>query len=109
MKEKAVLSTFKPEEIKVKIIELARKGIPAEKIGLVLRDQEGIPSVKTAGIKIKQVLQQEGLWKEISPVYEKKLENLKKHSEKNKHDYTAQRSLVKNTRSHQKAVKENSA
>src|SRR3989338_7770460 len=96
---KASLTTLKPEEIKSKIIDLARKGNPAEKIGLILRDQEGIPSTRTSGIKVKQVLHQEGLWKEISPVYEKKLENLKKHAEKNKHDYTAQRSLVKNTRS----------
>lgn len=93
---KASWVTAKPEEIKAKIIELAKQGTSPEKIGLVLRDQAGIPRAKLLGIKISRVLKEARLEVE-SKIAEKKIENLQKHSSKHKHDYKATRSLTKNT------------
>ncbi|PIN89109.1 hypothetical protein COU60_04545 [Candidatus Pacearchaeota archaeon CG10_big_fil_rev_8_21_14_0_10_34_76] len=88
---------MKPSDIEKKVIELAKQGISAEKIGLKLRDEHGIPKVKLFNLKIKKILEKENLWQnpETKNV-EKKLERLKKHSVKHIHDYPAKRSLVKN-------------
>ena len=89
---------LKPKEIEEKIVELASQGMHPEKIGLVLRDKYGIPKVKMFGKKISQILKENGI--NINPEYEnvlKKSDNLKKHLEKNKHDYTAKKSLIKST------------
>ncbi len=95
---KASWVTAKPEDVKAKIIELAKQGMTSEKIGLVLRDQHGIPRAKLLGIRIKQVLQEANLWQDGEHVaLKKKVEILSKHVAKNKHDYKGERSLVRNT------------
>lgn len=86
---------LKPAEIEKKVVELASQGMSPEKIGLVLRDKHGIPKVKIFGKKLSQILKEKKLY--VDSEYEnilKKSENLKKHLEKNKHDYTAKRSLI---------------
>ncbi|MCH7567892.1 MAG: 30S ribosomal protein S15 [Nanoarchaeota archaeon] len=88
----------KPEEIEKEIIELAKKGTPPEKIGLIIRDQHGIPKVKIFGTKTKKILERAGLWEDSEyNNANKKIIALRKHLEKNKHDYTSKRSLVKYT------------
>lgn len=95
MTEKADWTKIKPSEVEETIVTLARQGMQPEKIGLVLRDQYGVPKSKLLGIKISKVLEKNNL----SIDSEKKnilnkIEKLKKHSEKNKHDYTAIRKAV---------------
>lgn len=94
--KKTEWTKIKPEEFRKIVVELANQGMPAEKIGLVLRDSHGIPNAKVYGKRLGQVLKEEGF--EVKSEYvnlSSKLENLKKHAEKNKHDYTAKRSLIK--------------
>ena len=56
--EKPVWLKYTPEEVKAIILKLANKDMTAEKIGLTLRDQYGIPKVKLYGFKIKEVLEE---------------------------------------------------
>ena len=89
---------MKPEEIRKMIVELGKKDMPSEKIGLILRDQHGIPKVKNFGLKIGKILKEEKIKNNSHKEnVERKLEILKKHFEKNKHDYKANRSIVKQT------------
>ena len=95
---KASWVTAKPEEVKAKILELAKQGMPSEKIGLFLRDQQGIPKSKLLGIKISKVLKEAKSYNDSETINtQKKVEILQKHSAKHKHDYKAARSLTKNT------------
>ena len=94
---KASWVTAKPEDIKAKIIELAKQGSSPEKIGLFLRDQQGIPKAKLLGLKISKVLREANLYQDNEKISRlKKVEILKKHIEQHKHDYSAARSHTKN-------------
>lgn len=98
MAEKAEWVKLSPEEVESKILELAKQGLSTEKIGLVLRDQHGIPKVKLFGKKISKVLKE----KKFTANNEEsrlsgKIGKLQRHHEKNKHDYPAKHSLVRNT------------
>ena len=87
---------IKPEEVEKLVVELGRKNTPPEKIGLILRDQHGIPKTKIFGKKVNQILKENGI--ELNSEYEsllKKSDKLKKHFEKHKHDYAAKRSIMK--------------
>lgn len=95
MVEKADWTKIKPAEIEKIVVDLARQGNAPEKIGLILRDQHGIPKVKLLGVRIGKILSKNKL--ESSSEKKNtvlKIENLKKHFEKNKHDYTAIRKAV---------------
>ena len=95
---KASWVTAKPEDVKSKIIELAKQGMTSEKIGLVLRDQHGIPRAKLLGVRVKAVLLEAGLWQDGEHVaLSAKVDKLSKHVAKHKHDYKGERSLVRNT------------
>jgi len=86
---------MKPADIEKKVIELAKENTPPEKIGLILRDQHGIPKARIFGKKIGQILEENGLLiNSEKENIEKKLDKLKKHFEKNKHDYSAKRSII---------------
>jgi ribosomal protein S15P/S13E len=96
MKEKWI--KLKPEEIEKKVVKLAKEGMPTEKIGLELRDKHGIPKVKIYGKRIKQILKENNIYKDSEyNNIQNKFENLKKHLAKNKHDYSAKRSLITKT------------
>ena len=87
---------MKPAEVEQIVIDLAKKGETPEKIGLILRDTHGIPKVKLVGKKISRILEEAKI--KISGNGErtqKKIDNIEKHIAKNKHDYTALRSLQK--------------
>ena len=95
---KAEWVKMKPAEIEKIVVELGKQNTPPEKIGLVLRDQHGIPKAKILGKKVTQILRENGI--DTNPEMDnisKKVEKLKKHFEKNKHDYSAQKSIIKNS------------
>lgn len=95
MADKADWTKISPKEVEKIIVELARQGMSAEKIGLVLRDQHGLPKAKLLGVKISKVLKENNLESDSEKKnIQNKIENLKKHSGKNKHDYTAIRKTV---------------
>lgn len=88
---------LKPSEIKEKIISLFHEGNSPEKIGLILRDEYGIPKTKAIlNKKISIILKEEGI--NTNPELDsinKKITKIRSHLEKNKHDYTASKSLTK--------------
>lgn len=93
---KASWVTAKPEDIKKQIIELAKQGMTSEKIGLVLRDQHGIPKARVIGIKIGKVLREANVWVDSeNEGRAKKIETSSKHAATHKHDYTSIRSLTR--------------
>ena len=86
---------YSPEEVEDLVIRLAKKGLSPSMIGVVLRDQYGIPSVKLITKKrITKILEENGL---ASPIPEdlmnliKKAVNIDKHMKNNPHDMTAKR------------------
>ena len=91
--EKPVWLKYTQKEVEAIILKLADKGMTAEKIGLTLRDQYGIPKAKIYGIKIKSVLKDK--FKEPTTINLKaKLEKVIGHYKKNKQDKKAERSLI---------------
>jgi len=87
---------YKPKEIEEIIIKLAKAGHQSAQIGLILRDQYGIPSVRLSKIKIARVMKAAGLYPEIpEDMFNliKKAVNLHNHMTKNKKDYTSKRGL----------------
>jgi ribosomal protein S15P/S13E len=96
--KKSKWTKLKPEDIVKKVVELGKTGTPPEKIGLILRDKHGIPKAKIFGKKVTQILKESGI--ESNSEHNniiKKSDTLKKHLEKNKHDYSAKKSLIKST------------
>jgi len=95
MIEKADWAKMKPSDVEKIIVNLGKEGMPLAKIGLILRDQHGIPKAKLLGLRIKKVLIKHKM--PADPEKDnliKKIETLNKHSEKNHHDYTAIRKAV---------------
>jgi ribosomal protein S15P/S13E len=79
------------KDIKKKIVELGKKGLTAEKIGLELK-KEGFNTEK---VKIGRVLKEAKLWKSPDKLnIEKKVEDLRKHFQNNPHDYPSKQSLI---------------
>jgi ribosomal protein S15P/S13E len=76
------------EEFEKRVIELAESGLTAEKIGETLR-KEGIHS-QEYGKKISKILGHRYVQPDEKNI-QKKLENLEKHSTKNKNDKRAMR------------------
>ena len=100
MTEKQKTSWVKvtPKELEKIVVKLAKEGVPPEKIGLILRDEHGIPKAKLLGKKINQILKENDI--QINSELEnitKKVDKLKKHSEKHKHDYSAKLSIMKSS------------
>lgn len=89
---------FKPKEIEMLIVKLAKQGETASSIGTHLRDNYGIPDVKPILNKsISHVLSEKGLLPEIP--YDvmsllKKEVLLRKHLETNRKDEGAKRGLI---------------
>lgn len=93
--EKPVWLKYTAEEVQGIILKLGNKGMTAEKIGLALRDQYGIPKVKLYGIKIKQVLDEKEKYKDPNVHNLKKnLDRIIGHYKKNKGDKKAEHSLI---------------
>lgn len=95
-KTKTILTKTKIAEIEKIIIELGKKGETPAKIGAILRDSYGIPKAKTLGKKITQILKENKIpYKDEKKIIKDRVEKLKEHISKNKHDYTASRALTK--------------
>jgi ribosomal protein S15P/S13E len=86
---------MKEPELKKIIAELAEKN-PLSQIGLILRDQYGIPTTKVFGKKLKSYLKELGIEKnEELENAEKKVERIKEHLKKSVTDRKAKHKLQK--------------
>jgi len=106
--KKPVWLKYTESEVKEIILKLVEKNpeLTAEKIGLILRDNYGIPKTKIYGFKISQVLKEADKYE--SPDQKNliaKSEKLEKHLIKNKGDKRTGRSFII-TRAKLKKVKE---
>ena len=91
--EKPTWIKMKEPELKKTIAELAEKYSPSQ-IGLVLRDQYGIPTTKVFGKKLKAYLKELGIEKnEDLENARKKVDNLKEHLKSNITDRSAKHKL----------------
>lgn len=88
---------YTPEEVISLVIKLAREGNPPSKIGVILRDQYGIPLVKPiVGKGILEILRENGLAPKIPEDLEnliKKARRIAAHLEKHKKDTHNKRAL----------------
>jgi len=88
---------YTPEEVESLIVKLAREGHNTSKIGVVLRDQYGIPLAKPiAGKSIMEIVKQAGLAPPIPEdldVLLRRASRLAVHLEKNRKDSYNVRSL----------------
>ncbi len=88
---------FQPDEVKALIINLAREGKPQSEIGNILRDEHGIPLVKSVvGYGIRKVLEEAGLAPEIpEDIYNLMVRatSLRRHLDRNPKDFSNKRSL----------------
>lgn len=94
--EKPVWLKSSEEDMKKIIAELAGKYQPAQ-IGLILRDQYGIPTTKVFGKKLATYLKEAGVDPtkvELQNV-EKRVENLKEHMKKHTQDKKAKHKIQK--------------
>ncbi len=87
----------KPKEIELLIVKLAKEGHTPSKIGTILRDTYGIPSVKLlTNKKITTILAEKKLLKKLPEDLQaliRRVSNLKKHLEENKKDMSALRGI----------------
>ncbi|BEP18631.1 30S ribosomal protein S15 [Pyrofollis japonicus] len=89
---------YDPEEIEEIIVDLAKKGYPPSMIGIILRDQFGIPLVKPIlGKTITEVLEEHGI-KMVVPEdlfrLIQKAVNLRRHLEEHPKDTHAKKGLL---------------
>jgi small subunit ribosomal protein S15 len=89
--------SYKKAEVEKIVVKLAKEGYTSAKIGLMLRDRYGIPSVKLiTGKSVKQIMMEAGVY----PKYPedlldllKRAVNLRNHLAAHKKDYTSKRNL----------------
>jgi len=89
---------FTPEEVEALVVELARRGYPPSMIGVILRDQYGIPLAKVViGQKVEEILERHGV-KMVVPedLYNllRRAANLRKHIAVHPKDTHSQRGLI---------------
>ncbi len=89
---------YTPEQIEQLIVELARRGFTPSMIGIILRDQYGIPLVKPIlGKSITEVLEAHGLTSQIPEdlmFLIRKAIKIRKHLEEHPKDMSAKRGLI---------------
>jgi small subunit ribosomal protein S15 len=88
---------YKKNEVEELVIKFAKEGHSSAKIGLILRDQFGIPSVKDMIDKdISDIMKENKLYPEIPEDLLNLLKqavDLRDHLKRNKKDYTSKRNL----------------
>lgn len=88
---------YKPEEIEEIIVKLAKEGHGSAQIGLALRDQYGIPSVRDySKVRIARILKKHGVYPKMPEDMLNLLGravSLRNHLSDNPHDYTSKRGL----------------
>ncbi len=86
---------LKPREVIELIISFNNQGLTPAEIGTLLRDQYGVPNVKSlTGKKIEQILQENGVIQDFPRDLLnliKRSVNLQKHMNENKKDFSAKR------------------
>ncbi len=89
---------MRPSDIELLVVELFKKGYTPSLIGIILRDQYGIPLVKqVTGKKLTEILERHGA---TLPVPEdllylmKKAVNLRRHLEEHPKDFHAKKGLI---------------
>lgn len=96
-KRPPVWCKYRPEEVEALVVKLAKEGHPPREIGILLRDQHGIPLAKPiAGKSITQILKDAGLEPSLPEDFEnllKKAGRLRAHLEKNMKDLHNKRAL----------------
>ncbi len=92
------INNYKKEEIEKIIIELYKKGVPPSQIGLILRDQYGIPFAKyILGKKLTKFLEEKGFKQQIPEDLlnlMKRAVRVHEHLQKHKKDKVAKRALM---------------
>jgi small subunit ribosomal protein S15 len=90
--------SYKPKEVELLVIKLAKEGSAPSTIGIILRDTYGIPDVKAITKKsISQILEKKELLPKLPEnltALLKRVIELQKHLSTNKKDYTAKRGLM---------------
>ncbi len=85
------------EEVEELVVKLAKKGHKPSEIGMILRDEYGVPLVKrVTGDKITKILERHGLKPEIPEDLEnliKRAYKVRKHLEVHRKDLVAKRGL----------------
>lgn len=88
---------YKPEEVEALVVKLGKDMIPPSMIGIILRDQYGIPLVKhITGKSITEILKEHGLAPSIPEDLAnllKKATRLRRHLEIHKKDTSNKRAL----------------
>lgn len=89
---------YKGKDVEKLIIKYAKAGKSTSEIGMILRDSYGINSIKAlTGKKVMTVLEENKLKKDLPEDIMnliKKMIEIKKHLEANKHDQTARRGFL---------------
>ncbi len=90
--------TYSDEEIEEMILKFNREGKSTSEIGIILRDQYGIPSTKTVlGAKITEILKDNGTefeYPEDLLNLIKRAVNIREHLEENPKDLHSKRGLM---------------
>jgi len=88
---------YSPEEVENLVIELAKRGHSPSMIGIILRDQYGIPLVKQiTGKKITEILEERGLAPKIPEDLAnliRRAERIRRHLEEHPKDKHSRRGL----------------
>lgn len=87
---------YKPKEIEDVIVKLAKAGKSSAQIGLILRDQYGIPSARMSKLRVTQVMRKNNLYPDLPEDLKNLIRRaaaLDVHLGKNKRDYTSKRGL----------------
>ncbi len=100
MQKTAPWVKLKKEEVEEIIVKLAKKGHSSAEIGLILRDQYGIPSIKVKELHMTERISSIMKRHKAYPPFPEDMYNLLKkavlltaHMQKNKRDYTSKRGL----------------
>ena len=86
---------YEQPEIEKLIVKLAKEGKTNASIGLILRDQYGIPDVRSLGMRVSTIAEKEVKKEVPDDMYNliKKAVNLHKHKNQNNHDAKATHGL----------------
>jgi small subunit ribosomal protein S15 len=98
IKEVPTWQAYSAKEVEALVVKLAKDKHSAAKIGLILRDMYGVPSVQiTTGKSISEILEEKGFKKQLPQDMIdiiRKYIDITKHVEQNNQDKTAKRGLV---------------
>jgi small subunit ribosomal protein S15 len=91
------LSELSGSEVEELVVKLAKEGTPLSKIGIILRDQHAIPSVKgSTGKSVKQILDAHDIKPELPEDLTNKIRKavaLYSHLDRNPRDFGSKRAL----------------